>query len=85
MSKGLRIISMSLMARNSAHLGGSHIHQLLSLDVSSFSNSRHTVEFSIVKLKRNLVKLNVLQSLYVLFIDKSGQVSAELILCWKLF
>ena len=34
---------------------------------------------SIVKLNRNPVHLNVLQSQEFLFIDKSGQVSAELI------
>ena len=60
MSRGLIIISTSVMDWLSVHLGGGHIHWLFPLDFSSFSIPRHTAELSIVKLKQNTVKLNVL-------------------------
>ena len=67
------------MYRRYVNLISSQIHRLFSLDISSFSNPRRIAELSIVKLNQNSVKFNVLQSLDDLFIDKSGQVSAELI------
>ena len=70
---------MSVIARHSIHLVGSHIHWLLSLDISSFLNPFHTSELSISSLKSNLAKLNVLHSLDFLFIYETVQVSAELI------
>ena len=60
MSRGLIIISTSVMDWLSVHLGGGHIHWLFPLGFSSFSNPHHTAELSIVKFKQNTVKLNVL-------------------------
>ena len=41
-SNFLMVTSKSVMARRSVNLGGSHICQLLYLEISSFSNQRHT-------------------------------------------
>ena len=41
-SKCLIVTSTSAMAQRSVNLGGSHICQLFYLEISSFSNPRHT-------------------------------------------
>ena len=51
------------MAQRSVHLGGSHIHWVFFLGVILFSNPRCAAELSIVKMNRNPVNFNMLQSL----------------------
>ena len=77
--KGLKVIATSMLYRRSVHLGGTHIHKLFSLPVNNSLSPQRMVELVILKLLRNPVKHNVLQTINIIFIDEVGQVSAELL------
>ena len=50
-SKGLRVLSTSMMSRRSIHLGGLHIHKLFSLDVGNNMSPQRMAELSFIKLQ----------------------------------
>lgn len=78
-SKGLKISMTSIMARRSCHLGGSHIHKTFLLHSGNNVSPQRQAELAIIRLKRNPVKLNILQTINILFVDEAGQVSAEVL------
>ena len=80
MCKGLKIITTSMISRRSVHLGGIHIHKLSNLPVNNSISSQRIAELAFVKISSNPLKLNVLQTSNILFIDEAGQVLAELLL-----
>ena len=78
-SQGLKVISTSVMSRQSVHLGGIHIHKLFCLDVNNKLSPQRLAELAFIKCQRNAMKLNILQTVNIIFLDEAGQLSAELV------
>ena len=85
LAKGLRIVTTALQANRALTLGGSHIHHLFAIDVFNKSsagndnNSHRLAECALINLSKQPVKLFVLQTMDLLFVDEIGQVSAQLL------
>ena len=78
-SKGVRVISTSIMSRRSVHLGGLYLHKLFSLDVNNNISPQRMAESSFIKLLQDPTKLNALQVVNIVFLDEAGQLFAELL------
>ena len=68
------------MSRRSVHLRGSHIHKLFSLDVNNKLSPQRLAELGFIKCQIHSMKLNILRTVNIVFIDKEGQTPAELVL-----
>ena len=49
LSKGLKVIATSIMARRSVHLGGTHIHRLFAMDVKDYLSPQRGSERAIMR------------------------------------
>ena len=78
-SQGLNVISTALMGVCANALGGVHLHELFKLPTSN--NAARTpyigAKMTLAKIQHNALLLYILRTLDVLFLDESGQVSAE--------
>ena len=79
LSKGLNVMTTSMMARRSVFLGGKHIHQLFCLPIGKNLSAHRMAELAICKLMRQPERHNLIMILDVLFLDEIGQLSAELL------
>ena len=77
--RGLNVQCTEMMARCVNQLGGIHVHQLFCLEVNNGLSPHRMAELSIIKLLQDPVKLNIIQTMEVLFFDEAGQKSAELL------
>ena len=85
LAKGLRLVTTALQANRALSLGGTHIHHLFAIDVFNKSNAggdnncHRMAECALMNLTKQPVKLFILQTIDILFIDEIGQVSAQLL------
>ena len=80
-SRGLKVMTTSLMAERAVHIGGIHIHKLFNIPVKQNASVSRVAELSIVSLKRHPEKLQILQMMDILFFDEIGQLSANMLSC----
>ena len=77
-SKGLKVGITAILARHTVHLGGLHIHKLFGIVEKSDASIHKTAEIAIQRILSKKKTMKVLQMMQVLFIDKVGQVSSQL-------
>ena len=81
LSKGLKVVMTSLMARRSVHLGGLHLQKLFLLPVYKSNNLDRVSELVLKSFLRNPVTLNILKMIDFIFLDEVGQISSEMMTC----
>ena len=79
LTKGLNVLSTSLMGVRANSLGGLHIHKLFMLPTNDALLSKPFLcaQYAIEKIKRCTHRLHALLSLDVIFFDELAQLSAE--------
>ncbi len=78
MSKGLKVGITAMLALCAVHLGGLHIHKLFGIVEKSDASIHNTAGIAIQRILSKKKTMKVLQMMQVLFIDKVGQVSSQL-------
>ena len=84
MLNGLKVVATLMISRQSVYLGGVHIHKLFNLPLNNSISLQIMAELVVVKILSNPVRLNVLCTINILFIDEAGQVLAELLSVWRI-
>ena len=67
------------MSRRSVHIGVIHVHKLFRLDVDDNISPLNMEKLDIVKSLQNPVRINILQTINVILINKEGHIYAELV------
>ena len=76
--KGLFSLPSYQMSRRSVFLSTKHIDWLFSLSFEKFYSAHQTAEDYMRNFFSHQKKVNIICTLYVLFVDEIGQVPAEL-------
>ena len=78
-SKGFKVSMTAMMSKQANVLGGIHFHKLFKLPCKGKQNLHRLAELAIVLMKKRPEWIQVLSTLNILFIDKIGQLSAEML------
>ena len=78
-SRGLLVITTSMMARRLIALGGKHLHHVFMIPTESSLSIHRRAEHAIDRITKNSEKLNLIRTLDVLLLDEIGQLSAEML------
>lgn len=78
-SKGLLAVPTAMMANRSVFLGTKHIDWVFCLPFEKNYSAYKTAEVAIANLMQNPERMNILQTLDILFVDEIGQLPAELV------